>query len=250
MQSGLVAEGKLELIRPSRRNGTALTELRFSIPERSTRDREQVAAVCYRRRKSKVEFLLVQTRKGRWTFPKGGIMRGLTRAQSAALEAFEEGGVRGRIEEAPFARYTLGKRTADSEILTHAFLCEVLRMGTPQEPNRNPTWFAPEKAKLRLKEQRAAENGAELVRVLVRAVMRIERLANEPKSAEPLRRVLIESSQANGNGLVARFAVLRALGRKPGEASHRVLEFDGQLDNAGRRIVRLGTRRLFTLGPR
>jgi len=52
-----------------------------------------------------IEFLLVQTRGGRWIFPKGGVERGLTRAQSAALEAFEEAGVHGRIEAAAFARY-------------------------------------------------------------------------------------------------------------------------------------------------
>ena len=34
---------------------------------------EQVAAVCYRVRMSIIEFLLVQTGKGRWIFPKGGV---------------------------------------------------------------------------------------------------------------------------------------------------------------------------------
>ena len=67
---------------------------------------EQVAAVCYRVKKGSVEFLLVRTRGGgRWTFPKGSTEAGLTHAQAAALEAFEEAGVHGRIEEASFARY-------------------------------------------------------------------------------------------------------------------------------------------------
>ena len=51
---------------------------------------EQVAAVCYRVRMGVIEFLLVQTGKGRWIFPKGGVEPGLTHAQAAALEAFEE----------------------------------------------------------------------------------------------------------------------------------------------------------------
>src|SRR5271169_3518963 len=67
--------------------------------------RQQVAAVCYRMRKRGIEFLLVQSRGGRWIFPKGGVESGLTPAQSAALEAFEEAGVHGRMEEIPFARY-------------------------------------------------------------------------------------------------------------------------------------------------
>src|SRR5271169_2973372 len=67
---------------------------------------EQVAAVCYRLRGDGIEFLLVRTRGGgRWTFPKGSAEPGLTHAQAAALEAFEEAGVHGRIEEAPFAQY-------------------------------------------------------------------------------------------------------------------------------------------------
>src|SRR5271155_2735893 len=68
-----------------------------------SKKRQQVAAVCYRMGRRGIEFLLVQTRGGRWIFPKGGVERGLTYAQSAALEAFEEAGVHGRMEEIPFA---------------------------------------------------------------------------------------------------------------------------------------------------
>src|SRR6266699_3183666 len=89
---------------------------------------EQVAAVCYRIRGTGIEFLLVRTRKGRWTFPKGGLESGLTRAQAAALEAFEEAGVHGRIEEAPLARYRRKKRAngkeSAAETIVHAYLCE------------------------------------------------------------------------------------------------------------------------------
>src|ERR1700722_20901830 len=76
---------------------------------RHSKRRQQVAAVCYRIRKLGIEFLLVQTRNERWIFPKGGVELGLTQAQSAALEAFEEAGVHGRIEEMPFSRYRLAK---------------------------------------------------------------------------------------------------------------------------------------------
>lgn len=72
---------------------------------------EQVAAVCYRWRNDCIEFLLVRTRGGeRWTFPKGSAEPGLTHAQAAALEAFEEAGVHGRIEEASFATYVRRER--------------------------------------------------------------------------------------------------------------------------------------------
>jgi len=154
---------------------------------------EQVAAVCYRIRGTGIEFLLVRTRKGRWTFPKGGVESGLTYAQAAALEAFEEAGVHGRIEEASFARYHRGKRanvqpnvranvqanaqeSATPGTVVHAYLCEVLRLGPPQEFNRDRTWFSPEKAKSQLRANRNSENGAEIARIVDRAVGRIQRL--------------------------------------------------------------------------
>jgi len=139
--------------------------------------RQQVAAVCYRIGGRGIEFLLVQTRGGRWIFPKGGAEPGVTLAQSAALEAFEEAGVHGRIEEIPFARYRRhAPDTGVSEPAVAAYLCEVTRREAPQEANRNPTWFSAEKAKLRLRQDRAHDFGSELARVVDRASSRIVRL--------------------------------------------------------------------------
>jgi 8-oxo-dGTP pyrophosphatase MutT (NUDIX family) len=152
---------------------------------RKLRRHGQVAAVCYRVRSNAIEFLLVQTRKGRWTFPKGSTEPGLTHAQAAALEAFEEAGVHGRMEEASFARYVRRQpgdtrnssaKSAEKELAVHAHLCEVLRLGPPQEFDRDPTWFSAEKAKRRLREDRSPDYGAELARVVDRAVTRIQRL--------------------------------------------------------------------------
>lgn len=176
--------------------------------------REQVAAVCYRMGKSDIEFLLVRTRKGRWTFPKGGMEPGLTRAQTAALEAFEEAGVHGRIEEDSFAKYTLHKRDVRGNsgrvaVRAHAHLCEVLRLGRPQESNRNPTWYSPAQAKRRLQDERRTESGIELASVIDRAVIRIERLRTRTeRSADPLQKVCFEAPQAALRLLMAPAAFL------------------------------------------
>src|ERR1700686_3418060 len=154
---------------------------------RKLRACKQVAAVCYRLRKTEIEFLLVQTRKGRWIFPKGSVEPGLTHAQAAALEAFEEAGVHGRMEEASFTMYVRRKRgrmrdparsdrSVEKEIAIQAHLCEVSRLDAPQEQGRNPTWFSGKKAKRRLCEDRAADFAFELARVVDRAVSRISRL--------------------------------------------------------------------------
>ncbi len=140
-----------------------------------------MAAVCYRVRGGDIELLLVRTRGSRrWTFPKGSAEPGLTLAQAAALEAFEEAGVHGRIEEAAFARYFRRKRrrdalarTAGKKIAVNAHLCEVLRLHSPKEPNRNRTWFSVEDARRCLREGRESEDGAEFARVVDRAAARI-----------------------------------------------------------------------------
>jgi 8-oxo-dGTP pyrophosphatase MutT (NUDIX family) len=173
----------------------AKPSVKSSSPARVRKRRLQVAAMCYRMRKGRPEFLLVQTRGGRWIFPKGGVEPGLTYAQSAALEAFEEAGVHGRMEQIPFTRYfrrpptsraalearSKGQSTRLEAVAVH--LCEVSRLEPPQESNRNPTWFSAEKAKQRLLDDRAPAFGHELARVVDRAVSRILRLHNTARLA-------------------------------------------------------------------
>jgi 8-oxo-dGTP pyrophosphatase MutT (NUDIX family) len=158
---------------------------------RRLRECEQVAAVCYRVKNHSIEFLLVRTGGGRWTFPKGGVGRGLTPAQAAALEASEEAGVHGRMEEASFARYVGRKRggtrrSSGENSTVQAHLCHVLRLGTPQESKRDRTWFSAGKAKRRLREGRASSEGASLTRVVDRAVARIRRSTREGIAAASL----------------------------------------------------------------
>jgi 8-oxo-dGTP pyrophosphatase MutT (NUDIX family) len=162
---------------------------------RKLKECEQVAAVCFRSRAGVLEFLLVRTGKGRWIFPKGSVEPGLTHAQAAALEAFEEAGVHGRIEEASFTRYVrrrrrqrearnwTGRSEKEKESAVNAHLCEVLRLVPPQEMDRNPTWFPAEKAKRRLREDRTPEFGTELARVVDRAVSHIQRSRSRQSAA-------------------------------------------------------------------
>jgi 8-oxo-dGTP pyrophosphatase MutT (NUDIX family) len=177
---------------------------------RKLRQCEQVAGVCYRPGRAGIEFLLVRTRGGRWTFPKGGVEPGLTHAQAAALEAFEEAGVHGRMEEASFARYRSGRG------VIHAHLCEVLRLAPPQERGRDRTWFTAEKAKRRLTAGRDAKEAFDICHVVDLARDRIRR----PRDINPqfgewkhdgLRRVQFEAAGA-GEAQVALMSYLRREG--------------------------------------
>jgi nucleoid-associated protein YgaU len=75
-----------------------------------------------------------------------------------------------------------------------AFLCEVQRQERPQESNRNPTWFSPEKTKRRLAEDRSPRDAAEFSQVIDRAVARIQRLLLAENSApDALQQVQFEA---------------------------------------------------------
>jgi len=105
----------------------------------STGERIHVAAVCYRIKGDDLEFLLVRTRSGRWTFPKGGVDGDATNADAAAREAYEE----------------------------------AERLVSPKEGHRDPTWFTADKARRRLRERRRPELATEVIQVIDRAVVRI-----------------------------------------------------------------------------
>jgi 8-oxo-dGTP pyrophosphatase MutT (NUDIX family) len=144
---------------------------------KSTGERTHVAAVCYRLKNGEPEFLLVRTRSGRWTFPKGGVDGDATHAAAAAREAYEEAGVKGQIEHEPFHWYFHSKRQRlrphRAVIPVQAHLCEVERLVPPKEGHREPTWFNAEKARRRLREKRTPELAREVMEVIDRAVLLI-----------------------------------------------------------------------------
>ncbi|WP_127144347.1 NUDIX hydrolase [Pelagibacterium montanilacus] len=68
----------------------------------------QSGALPYRIVDGQLVVLLVTSRgRGRWIFPKGGLKQGYTAWDSAALEAYEEAGVEGVVEQKPIGSYML-----------------------------------------------------------------------------------------------------------------------------------------------
>lgn len=140
----------------------------------------QVAAVCYRRRGTAIEFLLVNTNGGnKWTFPKGSTDARLSHSQAAEREAAEEAGALGTIEPRHFHLYIHSKGVfwqpgGVQEFVVKAFLMEIHQMCKPDEGNRRPTWFSPEEAKKRLAKGREVKYFHELEAVIDRALERIQ----------------------------------------------------------------------------
>lgn len=132
-----------------------------------------------KRSKKKPEVLLVTSRRsGRWMIPKGWPMPGKSLADSAAQEAFEEAGIKGRIDATPIGSFRHVKQhllfgTIEVDIFVHPLAVERELGNWPEKGERNRKWFAIDEAAERvqsyelkllivefaqiLKEQRAAK---------------------------------------------------------------------------------------------
>jgi 8-oxo-dGTP pyrophosphatase MutT (NUDIX family) len=134
--------------------------------------------VCYRNGFSGIEFLLVNTDGGKWTFPKGAVEARLSHSEAAANEALEEAGAMGTIDRTHFHVYlhskgVFWKKPGVREFAVKAFLMEVREVVTPEEPLRNPTWFNAEQAKIALRRRREIKYSKELCTVIELAMREI-----------------------------------------------------------------------------
>lgn len=87
------------------------TTLRFRFVARQSTIERQAGAIPYSLIDGQIAVLLVTSRRtGRWIFPKGGLMAGLTASETAAQEALEEAGVEGKVAEVPLGSWRTIKR--------------------------------------------------------------------------------------------------------------------------------------------
>ena len=114
--------------------------------------RTQFAALCYRVKNDKVQVLLVTSRRTRrWIIPKGWPMDGLTPADSAALEAWEEGGVVGRADQRPLGMFSYNKDVGDDAGLPVAAMVYAVKVKSlateyPEAQERTRKWVGRRKA--------------------------------------------------------------------------------------------------------
>lgn len=97
--------------------------------------------------KNGIEVLLVTGRRsGRWTIPKGWPMAGKTLAEAAALEAYEEAGVRGTIHPRPIGTYRHRKQALvvgdiEVNIVVHPLWVDRELEKWPELGQRKRKWF-------------------------------------------------------------------------------------------------------------
>ncbi|NTF30955.1 NUDIX hydrolase [Rhizobium skierniewicense] len=127
--------------------------------------RQQYAALCYRRAKKTgdVEVLLLTSRDtGRWVIPKGWPMEGKKAHAVAEREAFEEAGVRGRVEKNHFGFFDYDKKLRNGVQVpcrVQVHLLEVVDMvkNFPERASRTLEWVTPQEASRRVNEPELKE---------------------------------------------------------------------------------------------
>ena len=121
----------------------------------------QVAALCWRpspRRHSQLEVLLITSRNSkRWILPKGWPEAGLSPAENAAREAFEEAGVTGKIEAQPIGSYHYLKAKKDGGGMpcsVDVFALAVTKQSDdwPEKNARELAWMPVEQAMMQVSE--------------------------------------------------------------------------------------------------
>jgi 8-oxo-dGTP pyrophosphatase MutT (NUDIX family) len=118
----------------------------------------QYAALPFTRRNGRMAVMLVTSRETRrWVIPKGWPVNKLSPSAAAALEAFEEAGVIGKIEQTPHCSFQYRKKLSQKKSVVctvHAFLFEVKEelADWPEREMRDRRWFTPEEAALLVSE--------------------------------------------------------------------------------------------------
>lgn len=122
----------------------------------------QVGAICRQPQTGKV--LLITSRDtGRWVIPKGWPMEGRSLAHAALQEAWEEAGVRGRVDMAEIGRFRYDKRQDSGFALpveVALYPVQVLELADdyPEYDERQRQWFTPAEAA-----DRVAETGLQRI---------------------------------------------------------------------------------------
>jgi 8-oxo-dGTP pyrophosphatase MutT (NUDIX family) len=127
----------------------------------------QSGAIPYRIVEGQIAFLIVTSRRtGRWIFPKGAPIEGLTPPQVAAREAFEEAGVEGVIGDTPLGSYRTvkvkGVRRVAFEVDMYPLAVETQHETWPETGQRHRHWVLLPEARRLLSDKRLAELAAEL----------------------------------------------------------------------------------------
>lgn len=112
---------------------------------------DRVGVVPYRIRGGELEVLLITSKKKkRWIVPKGKIEDDLGLPGTAAKEAFEEAGVRGRLGEEPIGCYRHGSSKKSQLVELYLMRVDEEARSWPEEDEREREWLPVAEARERV----------------------------------------------------------------------------------------------------
>ncbi|NOD62637.1 MULTISPECIES: NUDIX hydrolase [unclassified Ruegeria] len=117
---------------------------------------QQAAALCYRIKNNRPEVLLITTRKAQhWIIPKGWFIPGLSPAETALQEAWEEAGVSGQssgVRQGQFLHHKHQSNRPPVLILVDVFPVHVRSVSQdfPEQGMRKRKWYPLKKAALKV----------------------------------------------------------------------------------------------------
>jgi len=122
--------------------------------------RMQYAALCYRftAKTKALEILVITSRDtGRWVIPKGWPMQGKQAHEVAEREAYEEAGVKGKVQRAAVGAYVYQKRMdhgleISCKVQVHALEVEAFCKKFPEKGTRRLEWVDYKEAAKRVAE--------------------------------------------------------------------------------------------------
>lgn len=126
--------------------------------------RTQYGAVCYRRKHGKVQVLLITSRtRRRWIIPKGWPIKKASPPEAARIEAWEEAGVRGKVDERGVGLFSYVKqgdgKAPDLPCMVTVFALKVTSLAKefPERTHRRRKWFSPKQAAKKVAEPELRE---------------------------------------------------------------------------------------------
>ena len=102
----------------------------------------QSAVIPYRIVEGKIEILLITSvNRGRWVIPKGIVEPGMSAAESARKEAFEEAGIRGKISSKAVGEYSHKKWGDECKVKVYLMKTQKVMDRWPEKTVRRRQWM-------------------------------------------------------------------------------------------------------------
>lgn len=144
-------------------SGPVIRQLPLKLRAASKNDvRSQFAALCFRVKAGQPEVLLITSRRtGRWIIPKGWPEDGMTPAECAAKEAWEEAGVTGKAQDRCLGLFAYAKviekgTSLPCVAMVYPVKVKSLSKDFPEAGERRVKWFSPKKAAQKVSEPELA----------------------------------------------------------------------------------------------